>query len=146
MQGFTFPFYVFSLRSRHLSYRFNVQQAVMSHTALWDCCRPLPSTAGMCDNSHLWGKWIVGSSCLLVHHELIQLNSHQILFVNSASQETPHLFWNPKVHKSLLLVPVLSQMNPVLAFPPLFSEIRSNVIHGLIHGLFPSGFPTKILY
>jgi hypothetical protein len=41
----------------------------------------------------------------------------------SASQESPHLLWNLEVYhcvyKILLLVPILSQINPVHTFPPV---------------------------
>jgi hypothetical protein len=47
------------------------------------------------------------------------------------SQEIPYLLWNPKVHycihKSPLLVPVVSQMHPAHTFPPCFPKIRSDV-------------------
>jgi hypothetical protein len=50
----------------------------------------------------------------------------------STSQDIPWLLWNPKahycVHKSLPLVPILSQMNAVHSFPPYFSKINSNII------------------
>jgi hypothetical protein len=45
---------------------------------------------------------------------------------HTTNQEIPHLLWNLKVQyyvcKSLLLVPILSQMNPVHTFPPCFAE------------------------
>jgi hypothetical protein len=53
-------------------------------------------------------------------------NSH------SASQETPRLLWNPKVHdhvhKSPPVVRNLSQMNSVHKFPSEFPKIHSNII------------------
>jgi hypothetical protein len=57
-----------------------------------------------------------------------------------ASQKTPHLVRNLKVHyhvhNSLPLVPILSQMPPVHSFPPCFPEIHSNIIlHELMHSL-----------
>jgi hypothetical protein len=53
-------------------------------------------------------------------------NSH------SSSQEIPCFLWNLKVHyhihKSLLLVPVLSQMHPVHIFLSYFPKIISHII------------------
>jgi len=54
------------------------------------------------------------------------------------------------VHKSLPLIPILSQMNPVHTLPPYFPKIHSNITSclclGLPSDLFSSGFSTKILY
>jgi hypothetical protein len=50
----------------------------------------------------------------------------------SASQEITLLLWNLKVryrvHKSSLMDPIPSQMNPLHNFPPYFPNIRSNII------------------
>jgi len=49
----------------------------------------------------------------------------------SPSWEIPNLFRNPKVHyrvhKSQLVVPIMSHMNPILTFPPNFPDIHSNI-------------------
>jgi hypothetical protein len=55
-----------------------------------------------------------------------EANSH------SASQEIPHLLWYPnvryRVHKSLPLIPILSQMHSVHTLPPCFPKIHFNII------------------
>jgi hypothetical protein len=66
----------------------------------------------------------------------------------AASQELPKTLRNPKVHcrlhKSPLVVSILSQINPVHTTPSYLSKIHLHL--GLPSGLFPSGFPTNILY
>jgi hypothetical protein len=73
---------------------------------------------------------------------------------SSASQEIPHVLWNPKVHyrihNSPPPVPILSHINPVHA-PHLTSWrsiliLSSHLRLGLPSGLLPSGLPTKTLY
>jgi len=69
-----------------------------------------------------------------------------------ASQEIPHILWNPqvhyRVHKSPKQVTVLSHMHPVHTFPLYFRKIRSNIMThlclGLLSVLFPPVLSTKM--
>ena len=64
---------------------------------------------------------------------------------SSASQEIPHISWNPKIHycihNSLPPIPILSQINPVHApHPTSWGSIlilSSHLCLGLASGLIP---------
>jgi hypothetical protein len=72
-------------------------------------------------------------------------------YSRSISQEISHLLFKSVdhycVHKSPSLVFIVSQMNPVHAFPQYFLKIHCDVILlGLSSGLFTSGFQIKVLH
>ena len=72
----------------------------------------------------------------------------------AASQEIPHVSWNPKVHYCTYKCPppvsILGQPNPVRIPTSHLLEILPNIFHpstpGFPQWFFPSGFPSKTLY
>jgi hypothetical protein len=72
----------------------------------------------------------------------------------ATTQELPSILWNPKVHyrvrKSPLLVPIVSQIDPVHTILSYLFKIHFNIVPhlrlGLPSGLLPSGFPANVLY
>jgi hypothetical protein len=87
-------------------------------------------------------------------HSLMELSSPWEAPSCEATQEFPRILWKLKVHyrvhESLPLAPVLSQINPIHTISSYVSKIHFNVDPhislGFHSGLFPSGFPTNILY
>jgi hypothetical protein len=70
-----------------------------------------------------------------------------------ATQKLTSILWNPKVHyrvhKSLPVVPILRQMNPIHTIPSYLKSIlilSTNIRLVLPSGLLPSVFPTNTLH
>jgi len=92
-------------------------------------------------NMKLWAvpKISVTSTLRIFWHILLNLltysmeqNPYWEAYRFSASQEIPHILWNPKVHyrihKCPLPVPILSQLDPVYASTSHFLKIHLNII------------------
>jgi hypothetical protein len=81
-------------------------------------------------------------------HSLMELSPSREAAICAATQEIPSILRNPmvhyRVHKSPPLVPILSQINPILTILCYLSKIHFNLRLGLSSGLLPSGFPTSI--
>jgi hypothetical protein len=66
----------------------------------------------------------------------------------TATQELPGILWDPRVyyrvHNSLPLVPILSQITPIYTTPPVSPTsiliLSINLLLGLPSGLFPPNF------
>jgi hypothetical protein len=69
----------------------------------------------------------------LLTHSLTKLNPFREAANCAASKELPSILRNPKVHyrvhKSPLLVPVLSHINQIHTIPSYFSKIHPNNVH-----------------
>jgi hypothetical protein len=90
--------------------------------------------------------WVRGQTYLLTYL-LIQHSPSWEANRFAASQEIPHILWNPKVHYRIYKCPppvsILSQLNPVHTPTSHFLKIHPNIIMGLPISLFPSISPPK---
>jgi hypothetical protein len=95
-------------------------------------------------------EWLTSNS--ETTHSLMELCPSWETTNCAATQEIPSILLNPKVHyrvnKSLPLVPILSQVNPLHTIPLYLSKIHFNIVHPptLYVLVFPSGLTTNILY
>ena len=97
-------------------------------------------TLYICQQKWTWG--LTPLFTLFSLHKILEQYCHMPQFMTcltnsyfkassySASSETPHVLWIPKIHchvlSSLLLVPILSQMSPVLTLTSFFFKILIN--------------------
>jgi hypothetical protein len=75
--------------------------------------------------------WIIYISVFA--HSLMELSPSWEAANCAATQELPSVLWNPKVHyrvhKSPLLVPILSQIDPIHIIPSFSFKIHFNIVH-----------------
>ena len=90
---------------------------------------------------------------LLLTYSMVQSPSWEATWF-AASQETPRISQNPKIHyrthKRPPPFPILGQPNPIHIPTSHLLEIHPNIIHPSTprspQWFLPSGFPTKTLY
>jgi hypothetical protein len=69
----------------------------------------------------------------ITHHSLMELSPSQEALNCEDTQDLSTILWNPKIHyqfiKSLLLISILSQINPIHTISCYLSKIYFNIVH-----------------
>jgi hypothetical protein len=108
------------------------------------------SITGVCFWKHTYVKLFQTTTDWLTYFTYSIEQSPWVANRFSASQEIPHILWNPKVHYRLQKRPPSVPINPVHTPTSHFLNIHLilsfHLRLGLPSGLFPSGFPIKTLY